>query len=365
MARIAVYTICLNEEQFAERWCATTEEADYALVADTGSTDRTRDILMEHAGDSRRAGWLVVPPITIKPWRFDMARNAALAMLPDDIDWCVVLDMDETLSPGWRQAIEAVAPAATRIRHPYQWSPDLRFDANRVHRRHGYAWKYPCHETLYTYGGAVEREVTTADLLITQTGDPKKSRAQYLPLLADACVEYAGDPRPLFYYGRELGFHRRYAEQVETLLRYLAIPGQWDVEVSAVHLWLAAAYDALGQPELAAMHAHRAPEVSARPICWAISAQWWQRDPRGPRWPDCYRDAIEALRAEPDGSYLADNGQAELIACDNRALAAFQMRDHETVAQAEAVEYGERALQLAPDDARLIENLRWYRGERR
>src|SRR6266849_9969166 len=39
--KIAVYTIALNEAAHAERWANSAAEADYRIVADTGSTDDT------------------------------------------------------------------------------------------------------------------------------------------------------------------------------------------------------------------------------------------------------------------------------------------------------------------------------------
>ena len=42
--KIAVYTISKNEEKHVERWYNSTKEADFHLLADTGSTDRTVEI---------------------------------------------------------------------------------------------------------------------------------------------------------------------------------------------------------------------------------------------------------------------------------------------------------------------------------
>jgi len=98
--KIAVYTIALNEEQFVKRWHESAKDADYLLIADTGSTDKTVEIA-ESLG-------INVFKISINPWRFDDARNAALSLLPSDIDYCISLDMDEILSEGWRKELESL-----------------------------------------------------------------------------------------------------------------------------------------------------------------------------------------------------------------------------------------------------------------
>ena len=75
---IIIYAICKNEAQFAKRFLAFCAEADGVYVLDTGSTDGTPERL--------RALGATVYEQTITPWRFDIARNASLDMLPEDAD---------------------------------------------------------------------------------------------------------------------------------------------------------------------------------------------------------------------------------------------------------------------------------------
>ena len=96
---IIIYAICKNEAQFAKRFLAFCSEADRVYILDTGSTDGTPERL--------RALGATVYEQTIAPWRFDDARNASLALLPEDADVCICLDLDEVLCPGWREALEA------------------------------------------------------------------------------------------------------------------------------------------------------------------------------------------------------------------------------------------------------------------
>lgn len=78
--KIAVYTIALNEVKHIERWYESAKQADYLLIADTGSTDGTIE-------KAKELGINVIS-INVKPWRFDVARNASLAAIPSDIDYC-------------------------------------------------------------------------------------------------------------------------------------------------------------------------------------------------------------------------------------------------------------------------------------
>ena len=106
--KVAVYTIALNEAAHVERWANSAIDADYRVVVDTGSNDDTVERLLQ-------AG-VTVHCIRIRPWRFDDARNTAMALLPDDVDICCTMDMDRYLSPGWRPKLEQTwTPGTTAL----------------------------------------------------------------------------------------------------------------------------------------------------------------------------------------------------------------------------------------------------------
>ena len=74
--RIAVYAICKNESQFVDRWMDSMSEADQVVVLDTGSTDDTVERL------KKRGAQVTVE--LISPWRFDVARNRSMELVPED-----------------------------------------------------------------------------------------------------------------------------------------------------------------------------------------------------------------------------------------------------------------------------------------
>ena len=112
--KIAVYTIAKNEIAHVARWAESCKQADHRFILDTGSTDNTRQAAIDLGID--------VISRQFDPFRFDHARNFSLACLPEDIDICISLDMDEMLQPGWRQALEAIPVDITRPRYKYVWS---------------------------------------------------------------------------------------------------------------------------------------------------------------------------------------------------------------------------------------------------
>ena len=92
--KICVYAISKNEEMFVSRWVQSMKEADEIFVLDTGSTDNTVSKLKELGVN--------VKVREINPWRFDVARNESLNMIPDDYDICVCTVLDEVFEQGWR-----------------------------------------------------------------------------------------------------------------------------------------------------------------------------------------------------------------------------------------------------------------------
>ena len=79
--KVAVYAICKNEEKFVKRWYESVKEADGIFVLDTGSTDNTAEELKKLGAN--------VTIKKIEPWRFDVARNESLNLVPEDYDICV------------------------------------------------------------------------------------------------------------------------------------------------------------------------------------------------------------------------------------------------------------------------------------
>lgn len=291
--KIAVYTITKNEEQFIERWANSCKEADYRLIVDTGSTDGTVEA-------AKKAGCNVAS-ITISPWRFDDARNAALALIPNDIDMCVSLDADEILMPGWRQELESLPDDVTRPRYKYVWSwnPDgtegITFFRDHIHKRHGYRWKHPVHEVVISTG--LEKQAYCA-LEVHHHPDATKSRGQYLPLLELAVKEDPNDDRNLFYLGREYMFHGRNTEAIPHLTKHLELSG-WSAEKATSMRYLARV---TGNKEYWLLKA--CGEAPERREPWVDLAQYYYEIQK---WEACYAACCRALEiVEKPLEYLCE-----------------------------------------------------------
>lgn len=245
--KIVVYAICKNEAQFVSRWIKSMSEADQIVVLDTGSTDDTVQRL-------RTLGAQVTVE-TICPWRFDVARNRSLELVDPDADICVCTDLDEVFHPGWRKALESAwIPGTTQATYRYTWSfrPDggegVVFWYEKIHARHGYRWVHPVHEVLEWMGpGQPGLKVSAEGVQLDHHPDPKKSRAQYLPLLELAVAEAPQDDRSVHYLGREYLFHSRWDDCIRTLTQHLTMPSAtWADERAASMRFIAQSYEHKG-----------------------------------------------------------------------------------------------------------------------
>jgi glycosyltransferase involved in cell wall biosynthesis len=350
MTKVAVYTIALNEEQFVERWYESAKDADYLLIADTGSTDGTVEAAL--------ALGINVINIKISPWRFDDARNAALAALPADIDYCIALDMDEVLIPGWGLDLDKVhAAGVTRPRYQYTWNwtdpdetkPGLQYGGDKIHTRNGYRWKHPVHEVLVRYGSEPETQ-QWIDLEIHHHPDNSKPRSQYLPLLAQAVKEDPYDDRNAFYYARELYFYGKYSEAAEEFKRHLELPrAVWRPERAASMRYLAKCEPANKEEWLIKAHIE-SPE--RREALVELAQHFYSTE----SWASCLHFAEKALSIKTKPlDYLCEDFAWGYLPHDLAAIASYwEGYPHK------AKEYGQEALNLNPEEPRLEKNMAFY-----
>lgn len=342
--KICVYAISKNEAKFVKRFCESAADADLILIADTGSTDDTVKLAKKYGAQ--------VPSIAITPWRFDDARNAALALIPRDIDVCVSLDLDEELQPGWREEIERVwRDGTTRLRYKFDWGAGIAFYYEKIHARHGYRWVHPCHEYPVPY--LINEVYAQSDMLmVIHKPDPTKSRGQYLDLLAMSVKEDPNDPRNAFYYARELSFHRQWAEAIRECERYLALPGaNWPNERCYAYRVMSRCYSELGD-WANAMRCARLGVIEApgtrEPWCEIAKIAY-----RLGQWAECYGAAMSALAiTNRELVYTVDPEVWGAMPHDYASIAAWNMGLKD-----QAIEQARIALNFAPDDVRIAENV--------
>jgi tetratricopeptide (TPR) repeat protein len=349
--KIAISAISKNEAEFVKRFCDSAKDADLICIADTGSTDETVKLALECGA--------TVHDICISPWRFDLARNAALALLPRDIDVVISLDLDEVLMDGWREEIERVwQENTTRLRYKFDWGCGISFFYEKIFSRHGYRFWHPVHEYPRPDGRINEIYAHTDMLLVQHLPDNTKSRGQYMPLLDLAVKEDPRCPRNAFYRARELTFYQRWEEAVVALNNYLDMPeANWQNERCYAMRLLGKAHEHLKRFEeahkwyrLAVAEAPRTRE----PWCELATFAYMRSS-----WVECYSAAKSAIEIKDKALvYTMDPSVWTEKPYDLASIAAWHMGLKE-----EASELLEKAIEFAPNDQRLLNNRQWMSGD--
>jgi glycosyltransferase involved in cell wall biosynthesis len=347
--RVAVYTIALNEEQFVERWFESAKDADYLLIADTGSSDKTVELAKSFG--------INVISVNIVPWRFDDARNAALAHIPTDIDYCISLDMDEVIVGDWRKQLEeCLSDGITRPKYKHIWSwkedgtPGLEFAYDHIHARKGYRWKHPVHEILQPYG-IPEKTAFVEGVETHHHPDPSKSRSQYLPLLNLAVSEDPHNDRNTYYYARELFFHNQFAESKKQFIKYLAMPtATWNAERSSAMRYIAKC-SVTEEKEQWLIKAFQEAPNRREPLVDLAKFYYEQK-----KWDNClkYSELAIAIKEKPL-EYLCEEEAWGDLPYDLAAISSYNLQDFQ-----KAISHGEMAIQENPLDNRLKVNLVFY-----
>ncbi len=350
--RICVYAIARNEEKFAARWAQSMSEADEIVVLDTGSDDRTVDILSAFPK-------VTVYSRAISPWRFDAARNLSLSLVPEEADYCVCTDLDEIFEKGWRQALEeALASDPDLVSYRYTWSfnrdktENTVFNIEKTHRRHGFIWTHPVHEVLtFTENGTPSR-VFAKNVRLYHFPDSEKSREQYLPLLELSVRECPTDDRNMHYLGREYMFHRRYEEAIDTLQKHLLLESaRWSDERCASMRYIARCLAHLNKPSEAFLWLLRAcieaPHLR-EPLIEAAQLLYEQKSWHGVIF-FCERALEITSRTE---TYITDAASWAEKPYDLLSVAYYYAGDVK-----KAVGNARQALSYAPDNERIKGNL--------
>ncbi len=338
--KVAVYTIALNEAAHVERWANSAAEADCRIVADTGSTDNTIELLT-------RAG-VTVHRIAVRPWRFDDARNAAMALIPADVDVCCTLDMDMYLEPGWRAKLDtAWTPGMTALycRMLMRTSEDnpqprLTYPAKNFHQRWGYRFKRAAHEALFFDGEEVKGGCD--DIAVHHLRTTSTNHEQYLRLMEISHNEDPHDAQICFWLGRELMWKNEHERGAELLRRYLDLPSStWADERSEAMRCLALMDPA---QRMSWLDQARREAPHRREIWLDLAEQFHgQAD-----WLNLFWAATNGIeKAHRTGSYLDDGHAWGFRLFDLGAIGAWHLNVMDR-----AVEWGQKAVELASDDQR-------------
>lgn len=347
--KICVYAISKNEEKFVDRWVESMKEADEIYVLDTGSTDNTVEKLKEKNVN--------VSVAEIIPWRFDVARNKSLELVPKGTDICVCTDLDEVFEKGWRKILESKwLKGTTKARYTYNWSldennkPIVSFLYEKTHSLKDYRWHHPVHEVL-EFTGEQEKVAVIKDMVLNHYPDRNKSRSSYLPLLELSVKEDPLDDRNMHYLGREYMYYERWNDAIDTLIKHLNLKKSvWKDERGASMRFISRCYKNLGRFDEAELWLNK-----------AINETPYLRDPYMEKALFMYErknyDEVEKLVLKAleipfnNQTYINEIFTFNETPYDLLSIVYYEKKDKE-----KALKYINKALEISPNDERLKSN---------
>lgn len=346
--KVCVYAICKNEEKFVDRWYESMKEADEIYVLDTGSIDNTVEKLQKYN--------INVKIEKINPWRFDVARNISLDMVPLDTNICVCTDLDEVFNPGWRIELEKVwKDDTTNCRYTYNWSlnndntPIISFLYEKIHARKCGKWKHPVHEIL-EYEGSINT-VINENIILNHYPDKNKSRSSYLPLLELSVIEDPNNDRNLHYLGREYMYYKRWNDSIDTLIKHLKLKSStWKDERSASMRFISRCYINLDRIDEAKMWLSKAieeapylrdPYIEMALLEYSLS-----------NWKSVIEYCNRALNISThQKTYINETFSWDHTVYDLLSIAYFNIEEYDL-----SLKNINKAIEIAPNIKRLIDN---------
>ncbi len=227
MISISLCMIVKNEEETLARCLESVGEAvDEIIIADTGSTDATKEIASKYTDKIYDFKWID---------DFSAARNFAFSKATKDyIFW---LDADDILKPEdkakllkLKQNLDGdidVVMMKYNTAFDEKGRPTFSFFRERLSRRSlGFKWHEPVHEYLAYYGKSIN-----SDIAVTHAKDhskPKSGENRNLRIY-EAVISSgkALSPRGMYYYARELKDNGRFAEAAAMFEKFLESRAGW------------------------------------------------------------------------------------------------------------------------------------------
>ncbi len=224
MPTISLCMIVKNEEMHIARCLESiTELVDEIIVVDTGSEDRTVDIVSNYTSK-----------IYSYPWKDDFSDARNFSFSRASMEYCMWMDADDILEEKEKdkflQLKQTLSSDIDFVMMKYHTSfdeagkPSFSYFRERwIRNCPQYRWVGAVHEVIPPAGNVVYSDIAVSHKKIN-AGDPDRNLNIYRKLLAEGKTL---DPRQQYYFGRELYYHKQYEEAVSVLERFLLSEEGW------------------------------------------------------------------------------------------------------------------------------------------
>ena len=224
MISLSLCMIVKNEEAVLERILKPVSQVmDAILIADTGSSDRTKEIAEQYTSQ-----------VFDFPWCDDFSAPRNFLLEKVRTDYWMWLDADDVLDEENLEKLkslkETLDPGTDVVMMEYAAGFDQSgrttfsyFRERIMKTSRNFRWNGAVHETVIPEGNIIYSDVVIRHRKCGK-GDPDRNLRIYEKMLAGGETL---EPRHQLYYGRELYYHQRYPETEAVLVEFLKNPSGW------------------------------------------------------------------------------------------------------------------------------------------
>lgn len=222
--KLSLCMIVRNEEDVIERCLKSTLSfVDEIIVVDTGSTDKTKQIVSKYTSQLYDFKWID---------DFAAARNFSFSKATGDyIMW---LDADDVVTPINANKIVALKNSYDPKTDIFMFKYNVAFDQNNqptftyyreriIRNSNQYKWESPIHEVIPLNGNIVYQDISIEHKKL-KPSQPGRNLKIFQKMIEKG-MEL--DARQQFYYGRELFYNQQDIAAMNTLEDFLKRSDGW------------------------------------------------------------------------------------------------------------------------------------------
>lgn len=243
MISVSLCMIVKNEEDVIGRCLDSIKYlVDEIIIVDTGSTDKTKDIVSKYTNKVYDFEWID---------DFSAARNYSFSKATKKyIMW---LDADDIMMPNdktkFKKLKETLDSSVDTVMMKYNAGFDdngnvtLSYFRERMFKREtNPTWVDPIHEVVVPYGVVFHSDVAISHKKI-HTNEPGRNLRIFEKLMSKG---QELNPRQQFYYSRELMYNERYDDAIAGFTKFLDCKQGWIENNISACIDLAVTYEILG-----------------------------------------------------------------------------------------------------------------------
>lgn len=224
MPTISLCMIVKNEEMNIARCLDSVAElVEEIIIVDTGSTDRTVEIVSGYTSQ-----------VYLYQWKDDFSDARNYSFSKASMDYCMWMDADDVLEEAEKdkflQLKQSLSSDTDIVMMKYNTAfdeagkPSFSYFRERwIRNCERYRWIGAVHEVIPPNGKVLYSDIAVSHKKIN-AGDPDRNLRIYRKMIADGKIL---EPRQQYYYGRELYYHGQYEEAVSVLEQFLLSADGW------------------------------------------------------------------------------------------------------------------------------------------